>query len=287
MPNTIALAKNYASLLDEVYKTASVTNGLTSPAATVRAGSMANTIVYPQITTGGLGNYDRNSGYTSANVNVKWVEAAFNYDRGAKIMVDAMDNEESRNIAFGQAAATLMRTQVAPEADAFTFAKIAGTSGISSGAAADIADGAALLEALYEATVKMDEDEVPAVGRQLYITPTLHKSIAKLDTTKSREILGYFSVITEVPQTRFYTGITLSATDGFAEATGAYKLNFVVADPSALIKSDKHVVSDVIPAAQNPDADADIVKYRKYGIVEVFGNKKAGIYISHATTAKA
>jgi hypothetical protein len=26
MPNTIALAKNYASLLDEVYKAASVTN---------------------------------------------------------------------------------------------------------------------------------------------------------------------------------------------------------------------------------------------------------------------
>ena len=49
----------------------------------------------------------------------------------------------------------------------------------------------------------------------------------------------------------------------------------------AVIKYDKHTVSDIIPASSNPDADADISKYRKYGIVDVFQNKVAGIYLSH------
>lgn len=50
----------------------------------------------------------------------------------------------------------------------------------------------------------------------------------------------------------------------------------------AIIKHDKHVVSNVIPAfGQIPDADADIVKYRKYGLVDVYKNKVAGIYLSH------
>ena len=31
----------------------------------------------------------------------------------------------------------------------------------------------------------------------------------------------------------------------------------------------------------NPDADASIVKYRKYGVVDGYENKRAGIYLSH------
>lgn len=285
MANSIALAKNYVALLDEVYKEASKTNILTSPSNVVRAGSQANTIVYPEIATSGLGNYDRNSGYTSNDVSVVWKEAQFNYDRGTKIAVDAMDNEETKLIAFGRAAADLMRVHVAPEADAFTFATLAGTTGISSASGALTA--ATVIEALYTAAVTMDENEVPGEGRILFITPTLRKGIMTLDTDKSREILSLFSQIIEVPQNRFYTGITLSATNGWSQATGSYAINFMVVEPSALIKFDKHVVSDVIPASANPDADADIYKYRKYGIVKVFDNKKAGIYLHRGTTAKS
>ncbi|WP_214673797.1 hypothetical protein, partial [Escherichia coli] len=88
-------------------------------------------ILYPQIEVGGLGNYDRNSGYTSAAVSLKWATARFNYDRGAKLEVDTMDNQESMNLAFTRAGAELQRTRVAPEADAFTFATICGFDGIT------------------------------------------------------------------------------------------------------------------------------------------------------------
>ena len=288
MPNTIALAKNYTSILDEVYMNASVTADLTSDSTMVRAGANANEIVYPQIDVSGLGDYSRNSGYTDGSVNLEWKTAKFNYDRGTKISVDVMDNEESRDIAFTMAGSELMRTKVAPEADAFTFATLAGIEGISKATPATYADATEFLSALIVAKNKMDEDEVPEEGRILYATPTLLNGVMALDTIKSREILASFAVTKKVPQSRFYTAIDLLDGKTSGEEAGHYKkadtgkdINFMIVHKPAVIKFDKHTASDIIPASMNADADADISKYRKYGIVDVFKNKVAGIYLSH------
>ena len=287
MANTIALAKNYTSILDEVYQNASVTADLTSDSTMVRAGANANEIVYPQISVTGLGDYSRNSGYTNGSVNLEWKTAKFNYDRGTKISVDVMDNEESRDIAFTMAGSELIRTKVAPEADAFTFATLAGIAGISKATPATYADATEFLQALIVAKNKMDEDEVPEEGRILYATPTLLNGVMALDTTKSREILNSFSVKKRVPQSRFYTAIDLLDGKSPSEEAGHYKkategkdINFMIIHKPAVIKFDKHTVSDIIPASANPSADADIAKYRKYGIVDVYQNKVAGIYMS-------
>ena len=287
MANTIALAKNYTSILDEVYCNASVTADLTSDSTMVRAGANANEIVYPQISVSGLGDYSRNSGYTNGSVNLEWKTAKFNYDRGTKISVDVMDNEESRDIAFTMAGSELMRTKVAPEADAFVFATLAGIEGISKATPATYADATEFLNALIVAKNKMDEDEVPEEGRILYATPTLMNGVMALDTTKSREILNSFTVKKKVPQSRFYTAIDLLDGKSPSEEAGHYKkatdgkdINFMIVHKPAVIKFDKHTVSDIIPASANPSADADIAKYRKYGIVDVFNNKVAGIYLS-------
>lgn len=288
MANTIALAKNYTSILDEVYMNASVTADLTSDNTMVRAGANANEIIYPQISVSGLGDYSRNSGYTDGSVNLEWKTATFNYDRGTKISVDVMDNEESRDIAFTMAGSELMRTKVAPEADAFTFATLAGVEGISKATPATYADATEFLSALIEAKNKMDEDEVPEEGRILYATPTLMNGVMALDTTKSREILESFSVKKKVPQSRFYTAIDLLDGKTEGEEAGHYRksaegkdINFMIVHKPAIIKYDKHTASDIIPASSNANADADISKYRKYGIVDVFKNKVAGIYLSH------
>lgn len=285
MPNSITLAKNYTSLLDEVYRNASVTTDLKSDDSMSRAGSNANEIIYPQITVSGLGEYDRNSGYTTGAVDLKWKTAAFNYDRGTKISVDVMDNEESRNLAFGMAGAALMREKVAPEADAFTFAKIASLENISK-TTGTIDSAVQFLEALLTAWNKMDEDEVPPENRILYATATLLNGVMSLDTTKSREVLNLFSVKKKVPQARFYTAINLLDGKSSGEELGHYQkaedgaeINFMIIHKPALIKYDKHVASDIIPASSNADADADIIKYRKYGIVDGYVNKRAGIYM--------
>ncbi|MDR2046526.1 MAG: hypothetical protein LBP79_01245 [Clostridiales bacterium] len=283
----IALAKKFTSLLDEVYKNSSVTSDLTSDGALIRAGANANEIIYPQIDVSGLGDYSRNSGYTSGAVNLAWKTTAFNYDRGTKISIDAMDDEETIGLAFGQAGATLQREKVAPEADAFFFATLASKAGISK-VQETYASAEAFLMALLAAKNKLDEDEVPEENRYLYATPTLLNGVMALDTTKSREILAHWAKRTATPQTRFYTAIDLL--DGrtadeeaghFRKSAGAFDLNFMIIHKSAIIKYDKHVVGSVISPDANQNADAYILKYRKYGIVDAYANKLAGIYASY------
>ncbi|GLC79235.1 hypothetical protein [Lacrimispora brassicae] len=288
MPNSIALAKNYTGLLDEVYRGASVTADLTSDSSMMRAGANANEILYPQIEVTGLGDYSRNSGYTDGTVSVVWKTTTFNYDRGTKIMIDTMDNQETFNIAFGMAGATLQRDKVAPEADAFTFATLAGVSGISKATAVAYAGASEFLAALLEAKSIMDEDEVPEENRLLYATPTLLNGVMALDTTKSREILSTFAVRKAVPQSRFYTSINLLDGKTTGEELGHYKkaadgkdINFMIIHKPAIIKFDKHTASSIISPDNNPNADGYISKYRKYGLVDVYKNKVAGIYLSH------
>lgn len=286
MPNTIALAKNYLSNLDEVYRMASATADLTSDPTMSRAGANANEIIYPQITVTGLGDYDRNSGYTTGAVDLKWQTASFNYDRGTKISVDVMDNEESRNLAFSMAGATLMRDKVAPEADAFTFASLASLDNISK-ATGTVENASQFLDALLTAWSQMDEDEVPQENRILYATSTLLNSVMALDTTKSREILAKFATKKVVPQARFYTAIDMLDGKSTGEELGHYRkseagadINFMIIHKPAIMKFDKHIASNIIPASSNPEADADIIKYRKYGLVDAYKNKRAGIYMN-------
>ena len=288
MPNNIVLAKGYIDLLDEVYRAASVTADLTSDPGLIRQGANVNEIIYPQIDVSGLGDYSRNSGYTDGTVNVQWKTAVFNYDRGTKISVDTMDNQETFDIAFGAVGAELQRTKVAPEADAFTFATLAGIEGISIGDAATFTSAGAFLEALRESKNKMEEDEGPEEGRILYATPTLLNGVMALDTTKSREVLNAFSVRKKVPQSRFYTAIDLLDGKTEGEELGHYKkadagkdINFMIVHKPAILKWDKHTVSSIIQPDNNPTSDAYISKYRKYGIVDVYKNKVAGIYLSH------
>ena len=97
----------------------------------------------------GLADYSRNSGYTKGDVNLTWETVKFNYDRGRKFEVDTMDNEETAEIAFGRLAGEFLRVKVAPESDAFTFAQLAGTTGISKVATgATLSTGSDVMDAL-------------------------------------------------------------------------------------------------------------------------------------------
>lgn len=289
MPNQITLPQGIQTILDEVYRQAACTSVLDSAPSQVRPTQNVHEFCYPQMEVGGLGDYDRASGYTSnSGVSLVWKTVEADYDRGTKIMVDAMDNQESFDLAFGQAANILMREHVAPEGDAFTFAKIAALTGITNNTDS-IEGGAQFLEAILTATTEMDENEVPDEQRYLFTTSTLLKSVKALDTTKSREALDGFAGIIKVPRGRFNTVIDLlSGRDG-DEIAGGWKpselskpINFLIVHKPALIKFDRHIAGPtVISADQNPDADADIVKYRKYGVVDGYENKRAGIYLSH------
>lgn len=289
---SIALAKNYTNLLDEVFKLASVTADLSGDIAMTREGANAEEILYPEIETSGLGDYSRSAGYPDGGVNVAWKSAKFNYDRGVKMNIDAMDDQETFNIAAGKAGATLQRTRVAPEADAFTFATLAGLTGVTAPAAANISTAAQFLAALRAAVDQMDDDEVPAEQRYLFALPNLINSLQDLDSYKSKEVMDNFAVVKKVPKNRFMTAIDMLSgrvDDNYAghykAASGAKYLNFMIVYKPALIKYDKHVAGNLIPPDQNQSADAYLLKYRKYGIVDAYFNQRAGIYVHSSNTS--
>lgn len=289
MPNTITKFKKYIDLLDEVYKRASLTSVLDSDPSLARAGANANEIVIPKISMDGLADYSRNSGYVGGSVTLTNETVTFNYDRGRKFTVDAMDNEETAGIAFGRLASEFIRTKVSPEMDAFRFAAYAGTPGISKVAAgATLADGAAVVAALRAAITTMDEDEVPMENRHLFITPTLHGLIQDMDTTKSREVLARFASIVDVPQTRFYTAIDLKdgttegeEAGGYAKAAAGKDINFLVIHTPALMQYPKHTVNKIVPPEANQTSDGWMFFYRAYGLADVYENKVSGIYLHH------
>ena len=286
MANNIQLFQKYIALLDEVYQLSSKSSILDGDASLVQAGKNTNEIIIPKMSLDGLANYSRNSGYVKGDVTLTYETVKFNYDRGRKFVVDAMDDEETAGIAFGKLSSEFIRTKVVPEMDAFRFATYASLDGIGK-ATGTLADGSAVITALRAAANKMDEDEVPSENRILYITPSLHKMISMLDTTKSREILDEFSKIVKVPQSRFYTKISmLSGKDGedvggYTKAEDGNDINFMIVHKDAIVKIDKHTASDVIAPDANPNSDSYILKYRKYGVVDVMKNKRAGIYMSY------
>lgn len=283
--NTIALAKTYTGLLDEVYQQSALTAVLESDATLARAGANANEIVIPKLSMDGLADYDRNSGYTSGNVDLSWETVKFNYERGRSFSVDNMDNEETQNIAFGRLAGEFIRTKVVPELDAFRFATYAATTGAGN-ATGTLATGAEVIAALRVATSAMDEAEVPMEDRHLFITPTLLGLVEDMDTTKSKEVLARFASITKVPQTRFYSAIELldgkssgEEKGGFKKATAGVELNFEIVHKPAVLQFTKHAVPKIISPEVNQDADAWKYGYRNYGLCDAYENKAAGIYI--------
>lgn len=289
MPNAITLAQQYIPLLDEVYKLASLTSDLDGNPDLVRQGANANELIIPKLSMQGLGDYSRNGGYVDGDVTLTNETVACNFDRGRMFTIDVMDDLETAGIAFGRLAGEFIRTKVAPEEDAFRFAKYAGTAGISKVAAgATLADGVAVITALRAAITQMDEDEVPPNERILYITPLLLGYVQDMDTTKSREVMQNFAKVTKVPQTRFYTAIEQKdgktvgeEAGGYAKAEGAKNINFMIIHKPALIQFPKHIAPKIVTPDANQTGDAYKFGYRQVAIADVYENKVAGIYLHH------
>ena len=286
---SIALFTKYLNQVDFLYSETSKSAILDGNNAIVSMAKGCNEMKFPKITVDGLSDYSRTTGYEAGDMSIEFESKKPNYDRGVKFNIDEMDDEETEGILLGNTLGILEKDKVAPEIDAFRFATYASASGISTVAPADLTTGEAVLNALVTATAQMDNDSVEMNDRVLFITPMLLLSAENVDTTKSKAILSRFSSIVQVPQSRFYTAIdlkskTADSATGYAKAGGAKNINFMIISKSAVIQFTKHVFNKPLSPDNNPDGDSWVIRYRKYGIAEVYDNKKKGIYLHKATT---
>ena len=284
MSNAITTITKYLPLLDQVYAVASVSAILDTPNALVRETADAKTVLIAQTSMSGLGNYSRENGFQSGDLSLTWKSYTFEHDRGRSFHIDAMDDAETMGLAFGSLASEFVLTKVTPEIDAVRFAKYATNAGTTVSAALT---NKTTVSAIATAEVELEEKEVSLANCVLFMTPTVYGYV-KDDTDHFQRTLvpsenpnrnfGEFDgmPIAKVPQTRFYTAVTLG--DGFAKAEGAKDINFMIIDRAAVIQLIKHGKIRVFDPDTNQSADAYKVDYRIYHDAWVLDNKKNGIY---------
>lgn len=304
MSNSIALAANYLPILDEIYKRESLTSVLDTANERIQFIN-ADTIKLFKTAMDGLGNYSRNSGYVSGDVTGSWETLQLQYDRGRAFQVDAMDDEETINMAFGTLLGEFLRTKVVPEIDAIRFAAYAGKSGISAATPADIGSISDALTAIDAAEQTLGDDEVPVEGRVMFVSEAFYSLIkGKVtrylanETSVQRNVVMLDDMpIIRVPQVRFNTAIRLlDGTTGGQTGGGysnvpasgySYKINFMIVHPSAVAQVVKHNPARIISPEVNQSADAYKLLYRVYHGCWVEDNKVKGIYLHRGTTANS
>ena len=300
MANSIELAKKYLPLLDEVYQANSKSNVLETRDGIQFTG--ANTIKLYETSMQGLGDYDRQNGFLGGDVTGEWTPYELTQDRGRSFTIDSQTNEETLGLAFGKLAGEFLRTRVVPEVDAYTFAKIAGTTGISHGTHDQLADITDATEELDKAIAQLNEDEVPDDGRVAFVSEKFYqkiqgavtKSISNTETNVNKTIEVYDGVqIIRVPQKRFLSAITLyngksgQEAGGYIPASTNYNLHFIMMDPAAVKRVTKHAILRIFNPQENQQADGWKVDYRVYYDAFVQNAKLKGVYFLRSDVANA
>lgn len=294
--NSIQLAKNYLAMLDEVYTTASKTAILDTESARVQF-TGADTVLLYNLSALGLGDYSRNAGYVPGDVTGQWESYQLTLDRGRSYMVDALDQEESKNQAFGGLLGVVEREHIVPELDAVRFASYYSGANASNKVSATLSTGSAVLAAIDTATETLDNAEVPYEGRILFVNPTIYKLIKggitrfienrDKDINYNVEMFNDMRVIM-VPSKRFNTSITLaqpSAHDGAGDySLAGNQINFMVVHPTAVLQVMKHYVPRIFSPEVNQEADAYKLNIRYVAGSWVKTAKNKGIYVHSGTT---
>jgi len=212
------------------------------------------TIKVMKLSMVGLGTYSRTTGYPAGDITATWEAMTLAASRGRGFSLDRMDDDESLGLVLGNVIRMWMREKVAPEIDAYRFAKSAGTSGISTVSEAALTTAAGVLAAVDAAILQLDTDEVPMEGRKLFISSALRQLLNAAPTRsfndnvpvvdrRTRELDGI--EIIPVPQARFYTQVTLdagatSSAGGFTKTSSTGRdINFILMHPSAALQATK------------------------------------------------
>ena len=283
MANTITLAEKFVPVIDGIYQKASLSSVL--DATTKLDFSGTNTVNVMKVETSGLGDYSRDTGFPVGDATVTWEPMKLTEERGKEINIDRMDDEETLGQAFGMVMNEFMRLHVAPELDAYRFAKYASAAGIEK-SAATLATGEAVLSAIDTASSVLDGNEAPD-HRILFVAsdlkPVLAAGVAREWGSEggiSRILTSYNDMpIIYVPRKRFFSGITLNSGASAWGYTNAGKaLNFMMVCPESILQVKKMALPKIFDPDTNQDKDAWKFQYRLYHDALVYQNKANGIY---------
>lgn len=294
--NQIGLAKLYLPLLDEAYK-ADSKSAILDTLSDYVSFTGGNTVNIFNIDPVGMANYDRNAGYVPGDVTGTWQPYVLETDRGRSYQVDFLDNEQAMGLVVPNLLGTVERQHIIPEVDAYRFAQYASGAAAGNVVTETLSAGAATVASIDSASVALDNAEVPYEGRVLFVSPAvyglLRGGITRLVPNGEKDVNNMIEVyndmrVIRVPQPRFQTAITLNApttssgAGGFAPASGASAINYMIIHPSAVLQVMQHYAPRIFSPEQNIEADAWRVQPRYAHGAWVKTHKTNGIFVSHA-----
>lgn len=249
----------------------------------------AKTIQIPRIDVTGMVDVDRDSiGTFTREVDNSWETKTLEHDREFRTLVDPMDIDET-NLAVTIANITNVfnNEQKLPEMDKYMASKLFAEFESYGGVADETAlSDANVLEVYDELMQEMDEAEVPAEGRILYVTPPVYTLLKNadavgrsLDVSKGnridRSVYGLDDVkLVRVPSARMKT--LYDFTRGATEGAGAVQINMILIHPSAIISPQKYEFVN-LDAPRAATGGKYLYYERKYWDVFAIERKRPGI----------
>lgn len=256
----------------------------------------AKTVLLPDVDFVGLADYDRDTGFTRGGVTVDQKSYTLSMDRGRTFSIDREDMDEIgiSNLA-GQIMGEFVRTEVAPEVDAYTLSKIATTASANVKAETATADNVytQLITCINSAldASGYDADLVafvnPTVWGYLQTSSQLQRMI-RVDDFKRGELSFKVHklndcIIKPVQAARMKSSYTFG-NDGFTPAGGAVDVQMLVLPRkgASLVKKSEKI--RVFEPDQNQAMDAYKFDYRLYYDCLVKNSYKGTIFGTKAAS---
>lgn len=296
MANSLEYAKLFQTKLDEQLLQEMTTGWMEANAGMVQYNG-GNEIKVPKMTLQGLGDYNRDSGYSSGAVTMTYETHAFDKDRSKKFRLDRMDVDETNFVVnAGSVMAEFQRAYVAPEVDAYRYSKIFTIANAKLKTEAYTPADSTIFETLtgdIAAVQDLIGENVPLVICMSFAAANVLDQADKIEkrldvsefssgavSMKVRSLDGI--PIIRVSSDRFKSAYTFGSTGYTATAT-AMNLNWIILAKTAPIGIVKTDMPKIIEPSVNQDADAWDVAMRKYHTLIMPDNHVKSVWVSYTS----
>lgn len=258
MPTALNYATQYAQALAQAYPYVLHFAALRSTENDARyKWTGANTIQIPSLSTTGRVDADRDTiGVAARNYNNAWEPKTLRNHRKWSTLVHPMDIDETSQVASIQNITQVFNeTQKFPEMDAYLVSRIYADWVEASGEADTTEVTVDNVLSLFDGYMTaMDEANVPAAGRILYVTPAvqamlkqakeINRFIQNGESAINRAVRSLDEVkIESVPSDLMKTAYDF--TEGWKADAAAKQIHMLLVHPSAVITPEKYAFAQL------------------------------------------
>lgn len=259
------------------------------------------TVILPQVEFQGLGNYERETGFAKGAVSVNGKTLVLQNDRARSFNIDREDMDETGVAGLaGQIMGEFVRTEVAPEIDAYVLSKMYGIA--KTAQTVTLGSGETLAKDCYKLLNRAIQKVNEKVGYDeelvAFINPAVYDALMGTEELSKRIIVSDFkkgelntrvqklnnTVLIPVPDARMKSGYDFldgrtKADGGFSPASGAKNIGFIVMPKKAGILVKKSEKIRTFTPDKNQEMDAYKFDYRLFYDAFVKNSMEESIYV--------